>query len=111
MVKIYWDNRKTLYLYAEGHAGAGKKGEDPVCAGISTLLFTLEETLRQVQTVGFSHLEPGYAEFCIEKTSETDPLFSFTLTGLHMLAAVYPEYLCLTNFPEAERKAKSQTAR
>ena len=40
-------NPKSLELKAEGHAKHGKKGEDIVCAAISTLFYTLGEALHQ----------------------------------------------------------------
>ena len=36
---------KTLELEINGHAGQGKKGEDIVCAAISTLFYTLAQAL------------------------------------------------------------------
>lgn len=36
---------ETLTLEIEGHANHGKKGEDIVCAAISTLFYTLGEVL------------------------------------------------------------------
>ncbi len=36
---------KTLELEVNGHAGQGKKGEDIVCAAVSTLFYTLAQAL------------------------------------------------------------------
>ena len=38
---------ETLELEIKGHANHGKKGEDIVCAAISTLFYTLGEVLNQ----------------------------------------------------------------
>ena len=38
-------NPNTFTLDITGHAGHGKKGEDIVCAAISTLFYTLGESL------------------------------------------------------------------
>ena len=38
---------ESLGLKVEGHAQHGKKGEDIVCAAISTLFYTLAEALHQ----------------------------------------------------------------
>ena len=38
---------KTLELEIKGHAERGEKGEDIVCAAISTLFYTLGEALNQ----------------------------------------------------------------
>ena len=40
-------NPQNLELKVEGHAQHGKKGEDIVCAAISTLFYTLGEALNQ----------------------------------------------------------------
>lgn len=40
-------NPQNLELKVEGHAQHGKKGEDIVCAAISTLFYTLLEALYQ----------------------------------------------------------------
>jgi len=39
MTRVYVkDNKEQIEIYAEGHAGYGKKGTDIVCAAISALL-------------------------------------------------------------------------
>ena len=47
MINITFDPQ-SLELTVEGHAGHGKKGEDIVCAAISTLFYTLGEALYQL---------------------------------------------------------------
>ena len=46
MINVTFD-AKTFKLKVEGHANHGKKGEDIVCAAISTLFYTLGECLMQ----------------------------------------------------------------
>lgn len=46
MIKIEF-NPKTYTLDVTGHAEHGEKGEDIVCAAISTLFYTLAEALYQ----------------------------------------------------------------
>lgn len=46
MVRItLTENNGAFELYAKGHAGYAKKGEDIVCASVSILLFTLIESI------------------------------------------------------------------
>ena len=48
MIEIKF-NPKTFTLDVTGHAEHGKKGEDIVCSAISTLFYTLAESLYQVR--------------------------------------------------------------
>ena len=48
MIEIKF-NPKTFTIDVTGHAEHGKKGEDIVCAAISTLFYTLAESLYQVR--------------------------------------------------------------
>ena len=43
-IRMDWD---LLTLTAEGHAGGGTKGNDPICAGISALTMALLNQLKQ----------------------------------------------------------------
>ena len=47
-------NPKDLELKVDGHAEHGKKGEDIVCAAISTLFYTLGEALYQSEDMMLS---------------------------------------------------------
>ena len=95
MVTVRLSHHPRLCLTADGHAGAAPKGEDVVCAGISTILCTLAEVLRQAGVSGYTHLEPGHAELCVRETAQTEAAFSFAETGLRLLAAQYPKHLRL----------------
>ena len=44
-------NPQSLELKVDGHAQHGKKGEDIVCAAISTLFYTLGEALHQSEDI------------------------------------------------------------
>ena len=44
-------NPQSLELKVDGHAQHGKKGEDIVCAAISTLFYTLVEALHQSEDI------------------------------------------------------------
>jgi uncharacterized protein YsxB (DUF464 family) len=56
MTRVRYD-RADLCLSMEGHAGAGKPGNDPVCAALSALMMTLE---RRMQETAERTLPTGY---------------------------------------------------
>ena len=69
----------------DGHAGAGLRGRDPVCAALSILLFTLVEgtpgaMLRRGE--GFCRVSGGEARD-----------YALIAGGCRLLAENYPEYV------------------
>ena len=80
-------------LSVVGHAGYGKVGYDIVCAGISTLVFTLEQNLKlhTSDCVEF-FIADGKVIASWDKLSEKGALLlnSF-ITGALMLANDYPD--------------------
>ena len=90
-------------MEATGHAGYAEKGKDIVCAGVSALLFTVEDCLNQMYTwdklvqVPQIQLEPGDVKMECEPTlaaqGEAELLFRFLETGCRLLAEEYPEYI------------------
>jgi uncharacterized protein YsxB (DUF464 family) len=81
---------------ASGHAGAGKKGADIVCAAVSVLLRTAVRALsgRKGITVRYEAPEPGFLFLEAEHTAEgRDFLLSagvFLVEGLKSVAEEYP---------------------
>lgn len=96
MVTVTLDKAPLLTLTAAGHAGAAPRGEDLVCAGISTLLCTLAAQLEQTDAKTCVRLEPGFAELRAARTAQTAAAFSFAETGLRLLEAQYPQYVSVT---------------
>ena len=96
------DSRK---LSIKGHAGAGEKGHDLVCAAASTVFYTLCQMLLQYdQDAAFARPtemqdEPGNA--FVRVTPKTgfetwiDHDMLFALTGFRLLAARHPDYVDL----------------
>lgn len=89
----------TMELEINGHASHGKKGEDIVCSAVSTLFYTLAETLYQstemlsampiVKTedgVGYiwSNAKPPYE-------GNVQMMYMTVLNGLRMVAENYPK--------------------
>jgi uncharacterized protein YsxB (DUF464 family) len=86
-----------------GHAGAGPRGEDLVCAAASVLLRTAYETMAQVEGVRIegSAPEPGELWFTVrdfgsEASERLKGIGDFLLTGLSGLEREHPGALRLT---------------
>lgn len=91
-------NPKDLELNVDGHAHHGKKGEDIVCAAISTLFYTLGEALHQSEDMMISPLVfedndgKGYIK-CFPKEEYTGNIvrtFWTILVGMELVANNYP---------------------
>lgn len=97
---VYYRNYNRLTI--EGHAHSGEPGHDLVCAGASTLAYTLAanvghlEAMGQVQDV-IVKLEPGNAVIgCRPKNKYTAiaaRIFEAICVGFEILAADNHEYI------------------
>ena len=92
-------NPKDLELKVEGHAKHGKKGEDIVCAAISTLFYTLGEALHQSEDMMLYPLVfddkdgNGYIK-CSPKEEYAGNIartYWTILVGMEMVANNYPK--------------------
>jgi uncharacterized protein YsxB (DUF464 family) len=92
-------NPKSLELKVEGHAHHGKKGEDIVCAAISTLFYTLGEALSQSEDMmtgpvvfddkdGNGHIKCSPKEEYIGNITRT---YWTILVGMELVANNYPD--------------------
>ena len=107
---IFDPQRPALEFF--GHAGAGLRGQDPVCAALSILLFTLIDALPDARVSsgdGWCCVDAGEHENPIEarrqrarlgmeaggSTAQLSPdlVFSVVLRGLRLLAGAYPRYV------------------
>lgn len=91
MIEIHVYNCR---LEVKGHAGAGPCGEDLVCAGVSTLVYTLAESLQGMDGF-FCHLEPGDAVLSCRPSGRAMAAFRFAKTGLRLLAESFPENISI----------------
>ena len=95
-VKLH-TSQDTLCLSMAGHAGAGVKGGDIVCAAASILAYTAAEEVLQLHRAGILHqpplvrLMPGSARVEARNCLATRAAFSVIETGFSLLAAQYPE--------------------
>jgi uncharacterized protein YsxB (DUF464 family) len=87
---------------AIGHAGAGRTGEDIVCAAVSVLMRTAVRVLsdRKGISIRCEAPEPGFLSLEADYTAEgKDFLFAagvFLSEGLASVAEEYPHYCKLT---------------
>ena len=96
----------TLVLYEPegpalefiGHAGAGARGQDPVCAALSMLMYTLIEALpwaRVSSGEGYCRIEAGERCASRSRREETAAAFRVVLGGLRLLAESEPRHVRL----------------
>ena len=96
MTKIFY-SPETYRLEAVGHAGAGTKGNDLVCAGITTLMATavaaLEKKEIRTQVVAEEdtgemeiRADPGIAQVVIARV-----ILDTVAAGLEEMARAHPE--------------------
>jgi uncharacterized protein YsxB (DUF464 family) len=90
---------QSLELKVEGHAGHGKKGEDIVCAAISTLFYTLLEALHQSEDMMTSPIEfddndgEGYIKCSPKEEYMGNVVRTYwtILVGMELVANNYPD--------------------
>ena len=95
--------KEGLFVRADvsGHAGAGIKGSDPVCAAVSHHIRTAAAVLMKAAPgCRYSAKEEG--RFVLDlsgadfgKKAEIEGITDFFLTGLKLLAAENPDFLRL----------------
>lgn len=98
MIHVMIENQKPFRnLQITGHAGAGVKGTDIVCAGVSTLFCTLVERLEQLHARYSYVAESGLANVCLmgRRSKEENEAFDTIEAGLFLMAEKYPEYIKL----------------
>lgn len=96
MIHIQVDRTiKGHVIVVQGHANYAEKGKDIVCAGVSALFLTLEESIQQltvsdVQRVSFNDIQ-GLTISPV--TVKTELLVKSFVTGVKMIANTYPKYV------------------
>ena len=102
----------SITMRMRGHANAGDPGHDVVCAGASTLAYTLAQCLRFMYEQGKLRKDPhmilrsGRAELTAKPKdgAYAEALHSFFVVqaGLTLLQENYPDYVRVTRFDQAE---------
>ena len=97
---IYY--RQYNRLTIEGHAHSDEPGKDLVCAGASTLAYTLAANVANLSDNGFVRdvtvkLEPGDTEIACKSKSGSQVMvgriFESVCVGFEILATNYPQYI------------------
>lgn len=102
MIEITYTRRENKVVI-QGHAGAGKKGEDIVCAGVSALANTLAANVRHWDKFGKliggpkSFLQEGFGEIsCNPKPKyeqSVKQVFTAICAGFELCAVSAPEHV------------------
>lgn len=79
-----------LRIQIKGHAGYADKGKDIVCAGVSTLFYTLlNHAEKSAKVVDYKISDQEcYADIVMQQLAS-----SIILTGFEMMAEEYPDYV------------------
>lgn len=103
-----------IILRVEGHAGAGAKGQDVICAGASMLAYTLAQVLTFMYEEASLHKRPQIkleegdtlitARPVEERYNECLHAFYVVQVGFALLARSYPQYVELISFGESEEE-------
>ena len=95
MTKVYARQKGSrYYLSANGHA----TGSEPVCAGVSALLYALAGYLTNAKedgTVAINEwlIEDGNVLFFYDGGRETQAAYDLTIIGLQQIAQSYPQFI------------------
>ncbi len=105
MIKIcYREYYGRTLLTVEGHSGFDSRGNDIVCAGVSTLVGAFLNTVLDEESNGRLSLQrniirDGYLYLEIEKfdfsRERTEGIVDGFMTGFMMLAETYPEHVVM----------------
>ena len=91
-------NRITI----QGHARSGEPGHDLVCAGVSTLAYTMAANVANLESQGHARnvivkMEPGDAEISFTVRGGAKALVARIMeavcVGFEILAKDYPEFI------------------
>jgi uncharacterized protein YsxB (DUF464 family) len=87
--------RYSSGITIEGHAGYAPRGQDIVCAGISTLVQTLVQSFEDLCTDEITyHLKPGWVEIKHgELSAKAQVLVTSFFIGVYMIAERYPDHV------------------
>ncbi len=81
MIRAEYDDRE-LVLFIYGHAGYAERGKDIVCAGVSTLVYTLCAATDSALVDGVVELKHSYRNRIV---------FNTVIKGLKMISQRYPD--------------------
>lgn len=102
----------SITLKLSGHAGAGERGNDIVCAAASILTYTVAQALQFMYEEGGLRKKPHISLNSGDSVIVAKPrdntyaealhIFFVAQVGYHLLAHHYPQYVTLSSFGENE---------
>lgn len=98
------DTHGACSITVSGHSGFAPAGQDIVCAGVSTLTFTLFEMIKKLPQVQGLRCgaKNGFLKIIFihpEEDTEVKTIIDTVVTGYSMLAEKYPENVSLIFLP------------
>jgi uncharacterized protein YsxB (DUF464 family) len=106
MIQVLWEEREDrLTLQVTGHAGSAPAGQDLICAGMTTLVYALAQTLQssgeRLAEEPDIQLSPGFALIRAKAKPETlRGAFQMAINGAKLLATHYPECVAVSQSKE-----------
>ncbi len=112
MIHVKFYSNGELELRVQGHAGQDEPGKDIVCASASILLYTVAQSVLDMEQLGYLKTaptvdtQPGNAIVrCCPKSkhrAKVKQVYTVVHTGYQLLAENYPQYVALTTFGKAK---------
>ena len=105
MIKVnlaYHDGALT-YIKVSGHANSDEYGKDLVCAGVSTIIVGVYNTLEKLGMleIGTFKVKEGLAEFTIHKiTRESQLILETLVTTLETIEMSYGDFIQIQKMEE-----------
>ena len=101
MIRITYE-KSTNRVTVTGHAGAGEKGKDIVCAAVSALVLTLGENIRVLRETDTLEsccvrVKEGYAVFACKAIAGMESvvrcIFGAVCCGFELVQKMHPEHI------------------
>jgi uncharacterized protein YsxB (DUF464 family) len=91
----YHQNEDEFVIDIKGHAGYAKRGQDIVCASISTLIYFFVNCVIAIDENSIKHLnlKGGDAKITLNNAKKTRPLLEVFQHSMRDLESQYPQCL------------------
>lgn len=102
-VKLAYHDAALTYIKVSGHANSDEYGKDLVCAGVSTIIVGVYNTLEKLGMldIGTFKVEEGLAEFTIHKiTRESQLILETLVTTLETIEYSYGDFIQIKKMEE-----------
>ena len=90
-------NSRRVSVDVTGHAGAGRDGNDVVCASVSVLILTLAEALGKAKADVYQcDLAKGEAHIVFGYNKRNKTIWETIEAGLRLLSRSFPLFIAMT---------------